>query len=311
MVHVHHGLARFRGIERRTSLEGEIETLILEFADSARLFVPFEQAFLVSRYVGIGRLTAPLSRLGRDPLVDRQEIRGRGGRGLRRALAPHPGNSRDARRFRLSADGAWQQDFERTFPYRETADQVTAIAETKADMERSKPMDRLICGDVGFGKTEIAIRAAFKAALAGKQAAFLAPTTGPRPAALRCAARQDGGLSHSHRVAQPLSLGRQQREALEGMADGSVDIAIGTHRLLSSDVTFRDLGLLVVDEEQRFGVQHKERLRELYLPYGCIDTVSDTDTANALHGADGGTGHVLARDATGEPVRGGNGGLWL
>ncbi len=175
-----------------------------------------------------------------------------------------------------------RSDFERTFPYRETVDQLTAIADTKSDMERSKPMDRLICGDVGFGKTEIAIRAAFKAALAGKQAAFLAPTT--------VLAQQHYDVLRDRMADFPIRIEllnryrtpRQQREALEGMADGSVDIAIGTHRLLSSDVTFRDLGLLVVDEEQRFGVQHKERLRELY-PHTDVLTLSATPIPRTLY----------------------------
>ena len=282
VVHVHHGLARFRGIERRTSLEGEIETLILEFADAARLFVPFEQAFLVSRYVGMGRLTAPLSRLGETRWSTAKKSAEEAVEDYAARLLRIQAIRETRAGFAFPPDGAWQADFERTFPYRETADQLTAIADTKSDMERPKPMDRLICGDVGFGKTEIAIRAAFKAALSGKQAAFLAPTT--------VLAQQHYDVLRDRMADFPIRIellnryrtARQQREALEGMADGSVDIAIGTHRLLSSDVTFRDLGLLVVDEEQRFGVQHKERLRELY-PHTDVLTLSATPIPRTLY----------------------------
>ncbi len=282
VVHAQHGLARFRGFERRSVGNGETETLILEFAGAARLFVPFEQAFLVSRYVGMGRQNAPLSRLGdarwssarKSAEVAVEDYAAR----LLRIQA-----QREMRAgFAFPPDGAWQADFERTFPYRETADQLTSIADTKGDMERSKPMDRLICGDVGFGKTEVAIRAAFKAALAGKQVAFLAPTT--------VLAQQHFEVLQDRMADFPIQIAllnryrtpRQQKQALKGMADGSVDIAVGTHRLLSGDVTFRQLGLLVVDEEQRFGVQHKERLRELY-PHTDVLTLSATPIPRTLY----------------------------
>ena len=282
VVHAQHGLARFRGFERRSVGNGESETLILEFAGAARLFVPFEQAFLVSRYVGMGRQNAPLSRLGdarwssarksAEVAVEDYAARLLRIQALRETRAG----------FAFPPDGAWQADFERTFPYRETADQLTSIADTKGDMERPKPMDRLICGDVGFGKTEVAIRAAFKAALAGKQVAFLAPTT--------VLAQQHFEVLQDRMADFPIQIAllnryrtpRQQKQALKGMADGSVDIAVGTHRLLSGDVTFRQLGLLVVDEEQRFGVQHKERLRELY-PHTDVLTLSATPIPRTLY----------------------------
>ena len=282
VVHVQHGLARFWGFEQESADGAAKESLVLEFADSARLFVPFEQAFLVSRYVGMGRHTAPLSRLGEmrwstakksaESAVEDYAAR------LLRIQALR--DTRDG--FKFPPDGPWQADFERTFPYRETADQVTSIAETKADMERPKPMDRLICGDVGFGKTEVAIRAAFKSALAGKQVAFLAPTT--------VLAQQHFDVLRDRMADFPIQIellnryrtARQQKLALSGMADGSVDIAVGTHRLLSEDVTFRQLGLLIVDEEQRFGVQHKERLRELY-PHTDVLTLSATPIPRTLY----------------------------
>ena len=282
VVHAQHGLARFRGFERRPVGNGESETLILEFAAAARLFVPFEQAFLVSRYVGMGRQNAPLSRLGdarwssarksAEVAVEDYAARLLRIQALRETRAG----------FAFPPDGPWQADFERIFPYRETPDQLTSIADAKSDMERPKPMDRLICGDVGFGKTEVAIRAAFKAALAGKQVAFLAPTT--------VLAQQHFEVLQDRMADFPIRIEllnryrtpRQQKQALEGMADGSVDIAVGTHRLLSGDVTFRQLGLLVVDEEQRFGVQHKERLRELY-PHTDVLTLSATPIPRTLY----------------------------
>jgi transcription-repair coupling factor (superfamily II helicase) len=264
VVHVDHGIAQYAGIARRPAggARGEErEYLELHFAGSDRMYVPVEQIDRVSRYGG-GE-TPQLSRLGGGEWF---RTRAR----VRRAVADLAKDLLDlysarahARGHAFSPDTPWQQEMEAAFPYEETPDQLRAVLESKADMERAEPMDRLVVGDVGYGKTEVALRAAFKAIQDGRQVAVLVPTTvlaqqhhqtfGQRLAAYPIAVRL---LS---RFVAPA----QQQATIAGLADGSVDLVIGTHRLLSRDVAFRDLGLVIVDEEQRFGVAHKERLKQL------------------------------------------------
>ena len=182
----------------------------------------------------------------------------------------------------LRPDNQWQREFEDSFPFEETPDQLRAIGETKQDMESTKPMDRLICGDVGFGKTEVAIRAAFKAVMGGRQAALLAPTT--------VLAQQHWQTLRERMSDYPVTVGllsrfrtaKQQRETLAGLRDGSVDIVVGTHRLLGRDVAFKNLGLVVVDEEQRFGVLHKEKLKENFRRVDVL-TLSATPIPRTLY----------------------------
>src|SRR5205814_4833561 len=163
----------------------------------------------------------------------------------------------------FGADTKWQAEFEHSFPYRETADQLTAIIDTKTDMEQPQPMDRLICGDVGFGKTEIAIRAAFKAVMDGKQVAVLAPTTVLAFQHLKTLQNRFAAFPVRIDMVSSFRTKAEQKATLEDLAAAKVEIIVGTHRLLSKDVQFRDLGLLVVDEEQRFGVAHKEKIKQL------------------------------------------------
>ncbi|MBL9152937.1 MAG: transcription-repair coupling factor [Verrucomicrobiales bacterium] len=268
VVHVDYGIGKFLGIRHRdTDTRGggkREEVLEIEYADQARLFVPLDQAHLVSRYVGTGKKAPTLSRLG-----DKRWSRTR--QDAERSILDYAARllSVQAQRqthsgFAHPPDNKWQWEFENAFIYKETPDQLRAIDETKRDMEGERPMDRLICGDVGFGKTEVAIRAAFKAVMSGKQVAVLAPTT--------VLADQ-----HYHNFRERMSdfpvtidlLSRyrtdaQQKKTLQAMATGGVDIVIGTHRLISKDIHFKDLGLVVIDEEQRFGVQHKERFKDLF-----------------------------------------------
>jgi len=264
VVHLEHGIGNYRGIQRLQQNGFEQEVVVLEFANEARLYVPFEQAFLVSRYVGIGRRFPPLSALG-DSRWSRAK------RAAETAVFDYASRlltiqaERNALTgFAYAADTTWQNEFESSFLYKETKDQIRAIHDTKADMESQRPMDRLICGDVGFGKTEVAIRAAFKAVINGKQAAMLAPTT--------VLAQQHYNTFRERMSDYPIRVGmlsrflseREQRLTIQGLRDGSIDIVIGTHRLITGDVEFKNLGLVIIDEEQRFGVKHKEQFKEQF-----------------------------------------------
>jgi transcription-repair coupling factor (superfamily II helicase) len=264
VVHLEYGIGKYRGIQRLQQNGSEQEVVALEFANEARLYVPFEQAFLVSRYVGIGRRFPPLSTLG-DSRWSRAK------RAAETAVFDYAAKllSIQAERnaltgFAYSGDSKWQSEFESSFLYKETTDQLRAIQETKTDMESQRPMDRLICGDVGFGKTEVAIRAAFKAVMNGKQVAMLVPTT--------VLAQQHYNTFRERMSDYPIRVGmlsrflseREQRETIQGLRDGSIDIVIGTHRLIMGDVEIKNLGLVVIDEEQRFGVKHKERFKEQF-----------------------------------------------
>ena len=284
VVHLEHGIGRFLGLIEMSAMEERAaaspasrelrpptqtsvarqEVLVLEFADEAKLYVPLEQAYLVSRYVGVGKKSPPLSSLAdakwaRAKKNATASIFDYAGKmlALQAERQTNPGHA-------FGADTKWQAEFEHSFPYRETPDQLTAIIDSKTDMEQPQPMDRLICGDVGFGKTEVAIRAAFKAVMDGKQVAVLAPTT--------VLAQQHFETFRQRMLDYPIRIEMlsrfrspaEQKKVLQLLREGGVDIVIGTHRLISDDVSFRDLGLVVIDEEQRFGVLHKEKFKELF-----------------------------------------------
>ena len=264
VVHLEHGVGRFLGLEKFAAQNRAQEVLVLEFADEAKLYVPLEQAYLVSRYVGVGKKSPPLSSLGNAKWARAKKnaaasIFDYAGKmlALQAERETHPGHA-------FGPDTKWQAEFEHSFPFRETPDQLKTIVETKIDMEQPRPMDRLICGDAGFGKTEVAIRAAFKAVMDGKQVAVLAPTT--------VLAQQHSEVFRQRMLDYPVRIEMlsrfrshsEQRKVLELLREGGVDIVIGTHRLISGDVVFKDLGLVVIDEEQRFGVLHKEKFKELF-----------------------------------------------
>ena len=271
VVHVEHGIGRFLGLIRVarsphavTTEDGAQEVLALEFANEAKVYVPLEQAYLVSRYVGVGKKSPQLSSLGdakwtrakKNAVASIFDYAGKM-LALQAERQTHPGHP-------FAPDTGWQAEFEDSFPFRETPDQMKAIIDTKIDMERPQPMDRLICGDVGFGKTEVAIRAAFKAVMDGKQVAVLAPTT--------VLAQQHFEVFRQRMLDYPVRIEMlsrfrsqaEQKKVLQLLRGGGVDIVIGTHRLISGDVVFKDLGLVVIDEEQRFGVLHKEKFKELF-----------------------------------------------
>jgi transcription-repair coupling factor (superfamily II helicase) len=282
VVHEDHGVARFAGFQTRTVANVTRDYLYLEYQGDDRVFVPTDQLAKISRYVGGGRGWdhthpggPPLSRLG-GTRWDTMKAR------ARRAVQELAGEllSLYAERRRRSGhafetDSDWQREFEERFPFTETPDQREAIELVKADMEAPRPMDRLICGDVGYGKTEVALRAAFKAAGEGKQVLMLVPTT--------ILAQQHFGTFAERLADYPFTLEHvsrfrsqaEQKAAIKGFADGRVDILIGTHRVLSRDVRAKDLGLLIVDEEQRFGVKQKELLRQLKLK---VDVISMSAT---------------------------------
>ena len=280
VVHLQHGIGKYLGLktievtvrqpvdavpltQALTPAKQQQEVLVLEYANQARLYVPVDQAHLVTKYISAGKRVPPLHELG-GSLWEKQKSTAERAimdlaselleiQAARETLAGHP----------FPADTPWQTEFEAAFPYDETPDQETAIVDVKQDMEKPKPMDRLICGDVGYGKTEVAIRAAFKAVMGGMQVAVLVPTT--------ILAEQHWNTFRERMAGYPINIEMlsrfrspaESKKVVQLLAEGSVDILIGTHRLLSGDVEFKNLGLLVIDEEQRFGVLHKEKFKQL------------------------------------------------
>jgi transcription-repair coupling factor (superfamily II helicase) len=282
VVHLQHGIGRYLGLQvlpiglgtkpteiAETQLTAGQECLVIEYAPidpsqpPPKLYVPVTEAHLVSKYVGTGKARPPLNTLGGTRWARAKAQAERAVRdvasellSIQAARDSQPGHS-------FAVDTPWQREFEEAFIYEETPDQMKAIGETKTDMERAKPMDRLICGDVGFGKTEVGIRAAFKAVMDGKQVAVLVPTT--------VLAQQHYNTFRERMADYPVRVEllsrfrtrRAQQQVVKELAAGSVDIVIGTHRLLQGDIAFKDLGLVVIDEEQRFGVMHKEKFKML------------------------------------------------
>ncbi len=265
VVHEDHGLARFAGFDTKTVGGVTRDYLELEFAGTDKVFLPVEQLAKISRYVGAGGNHPPLSKLGGKSWETMKTRARRAAQELAGELITLYAERRRRSGHAFEADSDWQRDFEARWPYTETADQRDAIEVVKADMERGQPMDRLICGDVGYGKTEVALRAAFKAAGDGKQVLVLAPTT--------ILAQQHFGTFSERLRDFPFTIGqisrfrspKEQRETIAAFNDGRIDILVGTHRVLGRDMRPKDLGLLVVDEEQRFGVKQKELLRQLKL----------------------------------------------
>lgn len=263
VVHVTHGIGRFLGV--RTLEAGGVtgDYLHIAYAGDDALYVPVDQLDVVQRYAGGGDAPPKLSRLGGAEWSRAKERVKASVRDMAEQLLALYAARESRPGFAFGPDTPWQQDFEDAFPYEETADQLKATEEIKRDMERPRPMDRLLLGDVGYGKTEVALRAVFKAIMAGKQAAVLVPTT--------LLGEQHYSTARARMAGFPINIGvmsrfqspKEQRDTLAALADGRLDLVVGTHRLLSADVKFKNLGLLVVDEEHRFGVAHKERIKAL------------------------------------------------
>jgi transcription-repair coupling factor (superfamily II helicase) len=262
VVHIDHGIARYERMLRRSSgLGDDRDFLELSFAAGDRIFVPVEQIARLSRYSGGEH--PHLSRLGgTDWLRTKQRVR-KAVDDLAEELLELYAARAAAHGHPFATDTPWQAELEASFPYEETPDQLRAVVEVKTDMEAGQPMDRLVVGDVGYGKTEVALRAAFKAIQDGKQVAVLVPTTVLADQHLRTFSQRFGAFPVTVRLLSRFVSPRDQARTVAGLADGGVDLVIGTHRLLSKDVAFKDLGLVVVDEEQRFGVAAKERLKRL------------------------------------------------
>ena len=280
VVHLNEGIGKFLGIGKILFEKKEEEVIKIEYADGILLFVPVNQINLVHRYAGAEKPPA-LSRLGSRAWIKTRERVTEGVRDLASDLLKIYQQRKDKKGFIYPADSPWQSEFEAEFIYEETPDQVTVIKEVKKDLQSSKPMDRLVCGDVGYGKTEVAMRAAFKAVEAGRQVALLCPTTILAEQHLRTFGERFADFPVRIENLSRFRSKQEQKATIAEMAEGKVDIVIGTHRLLSADIRFKSLGMWIVDEEQRFGVTHKERLRARW-PTADILTLSATPIPRTL-----------------------------
>lgn len=263
VVHVDHGIGRFIGLKKSSQGEVEREYLVIEYRDSDQLFVPIHQSDRITRYLGPGSEKPLISKLGGSEWILTKSKVSRAVQEVATDLLELYAQRKIAKGFAFNKDTAWQKELEASFPYIETEDQKRAIQEVKSDMESERPMDRLLCGDVGYGKTEVTLRAAFKAVMDGKQVAVLVPTT--------ILAQQHYDTFRQRLEVFPVQVEmlsrfrkpKEQSTIIKRLASQEIDIIIGTHRLISDDVKFKDLGLVIIDEEQRFGVTHKEHLKKL------------------------------------------------
>ena len=282
VVHVEHGIGYFSGVVSMNNADTQKEYLVIQYAGEDKLYVPTDQIDRVSRYIGAGGKPPALSRLGAQEWNRTQQRVKESVAEIAHDLLQLYAAREVLPGFAFSPDTVWQRELEASFPYVETPDQIKVQEEVKADMERAKPMDRLVVGDVGYGKTEIAVRAAFKAVMDNKQVAVLVPTT--------ILAEQHFITFKQRMAAFPVKIDilsrfrkpAEQKAVLEGITSGSIDICIGTHRLLQKDVVFKDLGLLIIDEEQRFGVTHKEYLKKMQQRVDVL-TLSATPIPRTLH----------------------------
>jgi len=263
VVHTTHGVGKFAGLREIVQGEQKGDFMLLEYANDAKLYVPLARMDLIEKYRGAGDAAPPLDKLGGSTWTARKSRVKAKMRDMADELLKLYAERRMAEGFAFSPDSNWQREFEDSFEYTETKDQLQATKEIKRDLESPHPMDRLLCGDVGFGKTEVAMRAAFKALGDGKQVAVLAPTTVLALQHYETFKRRFAAFPVRVEMFSRLRNAKEMKAEIEGLAAGKVDIAIGTHRLFSKDVEFHDLGLLIVDEEQRFGVRHKERLKQM------------------------------------------------
>jgi len=265
VVHLEHGIGRYEGTKSIPRADGKNEeVLVVAFADDARMYVPLEQSFLISRYVGVGKRNPPLSTLGDGKWAKAKKNAEKAVFDYASKLLAVHAERETAVGHAFPPDNKWQHEFEASFLYKETPDQMSAIVASKTDMESERPMDRLICGDVGFGKTEVAIRTAFKAVMGGKQVAILVPTTVLAEQHYRNFRERMSDYPVTVELLSRFRSPAEQRKTVEGLKDGRVDIVVGTHRLISKDIAFKNLGLVVIDEEQRFGVLHKEKFKEMF-----------------------------------------------
>jgi len=281
-VHVDHGIGQFEGIVRASEIGGEREYLLLRYARDDKLYVPIDQLGRVQRYVAMGDFSPRLSRLGGGEWEKAKQKALGSARDIAAELLAIYAAREVASGHKFAPDNAWQREMEEKFPFIETPDQEHAIDDVKADMESALPMDRLVCGDVGYGKTEVAIRAAFKAAMDGKQVAMLVPTTILAQQHLDTFTQRMSEYPVKIDMLSRFRSPAEQAETVRQVADGTVDIIIGTHRLIQRDIEFANLGLVIIDEEQRFGVADKERLKKLRKEVDVL-TLTATPIPRTLH----------------------------
>jgi transcription-repair coupling factor (superfamily II helicase) len=282
VVHVHHGIGRFRGMKILTKNGRQEEFLTLEYAKRALVHVPAGQIYLVHKYVGCKTGRPKLARLG-SAAWEKQKTK------VTKAVEVWAAELIEIQAIRKTTSGisypsdtTWQCEFEQSFPYQDTDDQVTANTDIKTDMQNSAPMDRLLCGDVGYGKTELAIRSAFKAVEHGKQVLVLVPTTVLADQHFRTFAERLADFPFNVEVLSRFKTPKQAKQIIKRLTDGRVDILIGTHRILSGDIRCKDLGLVIIDEEQRFGVEHKERFKKMRSTVDVL-TMTATPIPRTLH----------------------------
>ncbi len=282
VVHHTHGIGRYLGIKEFSLGDSTKEHLVIEYQGGDRLFVPKHDIKLVQRYVSFNKKTPRLFKLGSK---EWKRIRSQIEKRLQKLAAEllHTQALRASLKgHAFATDAEWQVDFEKGFPFKETPDQMKATEEVKKDMEASQPMDRLLCGDVGYGKTEVALRAAFKAVMDGKQVAILVPTTILAEQHFYNFSNRVKNFPVTVRMLSRFRTKSEQSTIIKDLANGKVDIIIGTHRLLSKDIVFKDLGLIIIDEEQRFGVKAKEKLKHFRLLADVL-TLSATPIPRTLH----------------------------
>lgn len=276
VVHILHGIARYRGLKALKGESGRDEDhFVLEFAEKNRLYVPTRDLHLIQRYISFGKMNPELSTLGSKTWERMKEKTRKGVFSFASELLDLQAKRRALKGYAFSKDTEWQKKLEDEFPYDETEDQLKAVEDVKRDLESPAPMDRLLCGDVGYGKTEVALRAAFKAVMDGKQVAILVPTTLLAEQHFETFTERLKNFPVTLRMLSRFQSAGEQKETARLLAEGGCDMVIGTHRLLSKDVSFKELGLVIIDEEQRFGVKHKEHLKRLRL---LVDVLTLTAT---------------------------------
>jgi transcription-repair coupling factor (superfamily II helicase) len=282
VVHVEHGISQYQGLKEINQGDGPAEFMLLEFAEAAKLYVPLTRLDLVQKYRSAEGAKPPLSHLGTATWAKTKARVKKAMKDMADELLKLYAERRMAEGHAFPADNQWQKEFEDSFEYNETDDQEQAIADVKRDMESSLPMDRLLCGDVGYGKTEVAMRAAFKAVGDNKQVAVLAPTTVLAFQHYETFKQRFAAFPVNIEMISRFRSAKEQKEILQKTEAGKIDILIGTHRILSKDIKFAELGLLVVDEEQRFGVRHKERIKQMRKQVDVL-TMSATPIPRTLH----------------------------
>ncbi|MDR1444424.1 MAG: transcription-repair coupling factor [Treponema sp.] len=282
VVHLNYGIGLFKGIERIKALGHERDYIQLEYLGDETVFVPIEQVNLVQRYIGNEGSPPRLDKLGSKSWEARKNSVKKSVEDIAGRLIALYSKRKAAPGFAFPQDSEWQTMFEAAFPFDETEDQLRCVEEIKQDMESPHPMDRLVCGDVGFGKTEVAVRACFKAVMGGRQVAFLAPTTILAEQHYENFQERFGRFPVKLAMLSRFVDHRTTKKTLEDLGQGQIDILVGTHRIIQKDVRFKNLGLLVIDEEQRFGVKDKERLKEFKTSVDCL-TLSATPIPRTLH----------------------------